>query len=193
MSSDHQAEPSEEVLSGHRPTARRNLFYPKREMESLLQGWGAFGLHQPAFDQFPFPVWSALVDRHTRNPAASALHRIDPMGAKRFRQELCAYLRTARAVKCDPEQIMSDWPGPKRDKWLLAARTGPAKLFDVDHLSSKSLLAFKGLPLCGIWQATPDRVKCRSYLANRSFMQIVDFKPARLKARCSRTREVHLA
>jgi len=106
MSSDHRTDLSEEVLSGHRPTARRNLFYPKREMESTLQGWGPFGLHQPAFDQFPFPVWSALVDRHSRNPAANALHHIDPMGSKRFREEICSYLRTARAVKCEPAQIM---------------------------------------------------------------------------------------
>jgi GntR family transcriptional regulator / MocR family aminotransferase len=106
MSSDHQTEPSEEVPSGHRPIARRNLFYPKRELESILHGWGSFGLHQPAIDQFPFPVWSALVERHSRNPAASALHRIDPMGSERFRQEICAYLRTARAVKCEPQQIM---------------------------------------------------------------------------------------
>jgi GntR family transcriptional regulator/MocR family aminotransferase len=106
MSSDHQTAPSEKVLSGHRPTARRTLVYPKREMGSILQGWGPFGLHQPAFDQFPFSVWSALVDRHSRNPALSALHHIDPMGSKRFRQNICTYLRTARAVKCEPEQIM---------------------------------------------------------------------------------------
>ncbi len=106
MSSGHQTGPFEEVLSGNRPTARRTLVYPKREMRSMLQGWGSFGLHQPAFDQFPFPVWSALVDRHSRNPALSALHNIDPMGSKRFRQHICAYLRTARSVKCEPEQIM---------------------------------------------------------------------------------------
>ena len=106
MSSEHQKASSEEFLSGDRPTARRNLVYPKREMEPILHGWGSFGLHQPAFDQFPFPVWSALVDRHSRNPALSALHHIDPMGSKRFRQGICGYLRTARAVKCDPEQIM---------------------------------------------------------------------------------------
>ena len=106
MSSDHQAEDCEEALSGHRPIARRNLLYPKREPQSILQGWGPFGLHQPAFDQFPFPAWAALVDRHSRNPAVSALHRIDPMGSMRFRQEICTYLRTARAVKCEPDQVM---------------------------------------------------------------------------------------
>ncbi len=106
MSSGHQITPSDEVLSGNRPTARRTLLYPKGEMRSILQGWGSFGLHQPAFDQFPFPVWSALVDRQSRNPAHNALHNIDPMGSKRFRQQICTYLRTARSVKCDLDQIM---------------------------------------------------------------------------------------
>jgi len=106
MSSDDPVEISEEVLSGHRPTARRTLLYPQRELQSILQGWGSFGLHQPAFDQFPFSTWAGLVDRHSRNPAVSALHRIDPMGSRRFRQEICAYLRTARAVKCEPDQVM---------------------------------------------------------------------------------------
>jgi len=106
ISSDHQLDQSEEVLSGHRPIARRNLVYPKREMTALLESCGSFGLHQPAFDQFPFAVWSALVDRHSRNPALSALRRIDPMGSSRFRRQICAYLRTARSVKCEPEQII---------------------------------------------------------------------------------------
>src|SRR5258708_23232355 len=39
ISSDHQTASSEEVLSGHRPTARRNLIYPKREFDSILPGW----------------------------------------------------------------------------------------------------------------------------------------------------------
>lgn len=106
ISSDLQMAQSEEVLSGHRPIARRNFVYPKREMTALLESWGSFGLHQPAFDQFPFAVWSALVDRHSRNPALGALRQIDPMGSSRFRRQVCAYLRTARSVKCEPEQIM---------------------------------------------------------------------------------------
>src|SRR5260370_16382141 len=48
MSSDHQTELSEEVLSGDRPIARRNLLYPKRELHPIMQGWGPFGLTQTA-------------------------------------------------------------------------------------------------------------------------------------------------
>jgi hypothetical protein len=48
--------------------------------------------------------------------------------------------------------IESNWLGRKRDKWILAARAGAGTLFDVHQGSSKSLLAFMGLLLCGIWQ-----------------------------------------
>ena len=92
--------------SKDRPISRRTALYPQLSKGLHLRGWGAFGPHQPAFDQFPFQIWSSLVARHSRNPHASAIHNINPLGSERFRDEICAYLRTARAVKCDPSQIM---------------------------------------------------------------------------------------
>jgi GntR family transcriptional regulator/MocR family aminotransferase len=106
MSSDRQAYGLEAALSGSRPVARRTMLYPRFAPEAHVRGWGAFGVHQPAFDQFPFQIWSSLVARHSRNPHASAFHNINPLGSERFREEICAYLRTSRAVKCDPAQIM---------------------------------------------------------------------------------------
>jgi GntR family transcriptional regulator / MocR family aminotransferase len=106
MSSERRAADPEHGPSGYRPVAKRNLLYPKFPRDSHLRNWGAFGLHQPAFDQFPFQIWSGLVNRHSRNPCSSSLQRIDPMGSPRFRQEICRYLRTARSAKCDPDQIM---------------------------------------------------------------------------------------
>ncbi len=96
----------EAAFSTNRPVSSRTALYPRFAQDSNLRGWGAFGVHQPAFDQFPFQVWSSLVARHSRNPHASAIHNINPLGSERFRDEICAYLRTARAVKCDPSQIM---------------------------------------------------------------------------------------
>ena len=92
--------------SSPRPVAKRVSRYPKFDTAALLRGWGPFGVHQPAFDQFPFSIWSSLVARHSRNPNASALHYISPQGSERFREEICAYLRTARAVQCEPDQIL---------------------------------------------------------------------------------------
>ncbi len=106
MSSEHLVENAAHGPSGDRPVAGRNLLYPKFPRDSVLRTWGAFGVHQAAFDQFPFRVWSELVTRHSRNPWSSSLQKIDPMGLPRFREEICHYLRTARSVKCEPEQIM---------------------------------------------------------------------------------------
>jgi GntR family transcriptional regulator/MocR family aminotransferase len=106
MSVDGSTRSSKSSLTGPRPVSRRSQLYPPYEGRSLVRGWGAFGVHQPAFDQFPFQTWSSLVTRHSRNPQASVVHHIDPFGSMRFRDAICGYLRTARAVKCDPAQIM---------------------------------------------------------------------------------------
>src|SRR6185437_10217544 len=106
MSSERYASGREAPLSGRRTVSRRATLYPHFERKAHLRVFGAFGVHQPAFDQFPFQIWSSLVARHSRNPHASAIHNINPLGSERFREEICAYLRTSRAVKCDPDQIM---------------------------------------------------------------------------------------
>ena len=92
--------------SGPRPVSRRSALYPPLPKMPFVRGWGSFGVHQPALDQFPFSVWSGLVARHSRNPHIGAIHRIDPRGAERFRGAVCDYLRTARGVHCSPDQIL---------------------------------------------------------------------------------------
>ncbi|MGA7524522.1 MAG: PLP-dependent aminotransferase family protein [Acidobacteriaceae bacterium] len=89
-----------------RPTSQRSLLYPACEPVPWRNGWGSFGVHQPALDQFPYEIWSRLVARHARDPRINVLHRIDPLGLPAFREVLCSYLRTSRAVRCDPGQIM---------------------------------------------------------------------------------------
>ena len=106
MSVEGNARPSALVPCGPRPIARRSSLLPTFEGSPSRLGWGAFGVHQPAFDQFPFEIWSSLVARHSRNPDARAVHHVDPLGSERFREEICSYLRTARAVLCEPSQIM---------------------------------------------------------------------------------------
>ena len=94
------------AASGSRPVARRASLFSNRENLPWVNGWGAFGVHQPALDQFPFRIWSNLVVRHCRNPRIDVLRRIDPLGSERLRDAVCAYLRTARCVRCEPEQVM---------------------------------------------------------------------------------------
>jgi GntR family transcriptional regulator/MocR family aminotransferase len=92
--------------SGRRPMSRHSALYPAFPYVPIMRGWGAFGVHQPAIDQFPFHVWSSLVARHSRNPHVNAIHHIDPRGSQRFRSAICDYLRSARGVHCSPEQIL---------------------------------------------------------------------------------------
>jgi GntR family transcriptional regulator / MocR family aminotransferase len=91
--------------SGPRPVARRSLLL-SHERPPWASGWGAFGVHQPAFECFPFQIWSSIITRHSRSPRLSSIHNIDPLGTETFREAICTYLRTARAVQCDPHQVM---------------------------------------------------------------------------------------
>jgi GntR family transcriptional regulator/MocR family aminotransferase len=92
--------------SGPRPIARRALLLTKFARPPWVGGWGAFSVHQPAFDRFPFPIWSNLITRHSKGPSLSAIHNTDPRGSESCREAICNYLRTARAVRCDPSQVM---------------------------------------------------------------------------------------
>ena len=68
--------------------------------------WGAFGVGQVALDQFPFHLWNNMVTRHCRSTTAKSLDYGNPMGLNALRDALALYLRTARGVRCEAEQIM---------------------------------------------------------------------------------------
>ncbi len=91
---------------GARPVSRRASLLPPYKTSPWLRGLGAFTVGQPAYEAFPFQTWSSLVMRHCRNPRASALHYGGPMGLEGLREAICTYLRTSRAVRCEPRQIM---------------------------------------------------------------------------------------
>ncbi len=92
--------------SGLRPVARRPAALLRSVPEPWLQGLGAFRVSEPALDHFPFTVWSRLVARHSRGASRRPLHYGSPLGDLPLRQALAGYLRTSRAVRCEPEQIM---------------------------------------------------------------------------------------
>jgi len=105
-----QSPPSAEFRDTARLTSRRSSLYPPYEPNPWRHGWGSFGVHQPALDEFPFEIWSKLVVRHSRvlhvhnGPGVHPLGH--PLGLDTFRDAVCSYLRTSRAVRCDPGQIM---------------------------------------------------------------------------------------
>jgi GntR family transcriptional regulator / MocR family aminotransferase len=105
---------SPEPRTGPIPTTRRTpgTLATHRKLPHSIEnapwrrGWGAFGVGQVAFDQFPFSVWNSLVTRHCRSSDTKYLDYGNPMGLKRLRAAIAAYLRTSRGVRCDADQIM---------------------------------------------------------------------------------------
>jgi GntR family transcriptional regulator/MocR family aminotransferase len=92
--------------SGPRPVSLRSSILPSQPRGPWLGGSGAFSVGQIAFDQFPLSVWSNLVMRHCRNMGARSFGYGDQMGSKVFRETIATYLRTARSLRCEAEQIM---------------------------------------------------------------------------------------
>lgn len=70
------------------------------------RGWGAFAVGQVAADHFPFREWNRLVARHCRSVGSKSLDYGHPLGLKVLREALASYLRAARGVRCEADQIM---------------------------------------------------------------------------------------
>jgi GntR family transcriptional regulator/MocR family aminotransferase len=92
--------------SGPRPVSRRSLVLPRFERAPWLHARGAFIVGQVAVDEFPLQVWSSLVARRGRNMNAKLFHYGDQMGSKALRETIASYLRTARSLHCQAEQVM---------------------------------------------------------------------------------------
>jgi GntR family transcriptional regulator / MocR family aminotransferase len=98
---------SVKVETGPRPVSARTAIVADLErVLPWLRREGAFAVGHPAFDYFPLHLWSGLIARHGRNAPPSSLHYGDPMGSKDLRETIATYLRTARAVRCEAQQIM---------------------------------------------------------------------------------------
>jgi len=97
---------SHKTTSGSRRMARASLALPPYRRDPWLRHYGPFSVSQPALDAFPLKVWANLVARHGRNPLARALEYGSPMGLMQLREVIAVYLRTSRAVRCEPGQIM---------------------------------------------------------------------------------------
>jgi GntR family transcriptional regulator/MocR family aminotransferase len=91
---------------GPRPVARQIASLPVTQYAQWWLRFGAFGVGQVAFDQFPIQAWSKLVARHSRDMQRRSFHYGDPMGSPALREAVAGYLRTSRSVRCEPEQVM---------------------------------------------------------------------------------------
>jgi GntR family transcriptional regulator/MocR family aminotransferase len=60
----------------------------------------------PALDHFPHELFARLIRRHAGELGEDLLAYGDPAGYAPLREAIAAYLRTARAVDCDAEQVI---------------------------------------------------------------------------------------
>jgi GntR family transcriptional regulator/MocR family aminotransferase len=61
---------------------------------------------RPAFDSFPYDIWRRCVTRHVRAGANTFDYSPDPAGVRVLREAIAAYLGRARAVHCDPDDVV---------------------------------------------------------------------------------------
>lgn len=89
-----------------RPLARRASTRFTSLKPSSVHGLGAFNVGEVAFDQFPLQIWSNLVARRARDLQPQSLQYGDPIGLPTLREEIANYLRMARSVRCEADQVM---------------------------------------------------------------------------------------
>jgi GntR family transcriptional regulator/MocR family aminotransferase len=68
----------------------------------------AFSYNRPAIDEFPFHIWTRLINKEYRQSPLS-LFRNNPQeraGYAPLREAIATHLRVARAVQCDAEQVI---------------------------------------------------------------------------------------
>jgi GntR family transcriptional regulator/MocR family aminotransferase len=65
-----------------------------------------FRYGRPSFADFPHPTWSRLMARRLRRASARELDYGPPEGEASLREALTEYLRRARALSCDPDQML---------------------------------------------------------------------------------------
>jgi len=71
-----------------------------------LYGTQPFTTGRVVLDQRTLQVWRRLTMRHLRQPDPALLGYADPRGSAALRQTVAAYLRAARAVRCEPDQVV---------------------------------------------------------------------------------------
>ncbi len=86
-------------VAGHRVRSR---VPPAREDGGLRP----FRVSLPALDQFPHDTWSGIVARHARRFDRAHMAYGDPAGLGVLRAAIAEHLRTARAVRCEAEQVL---------------------------------------------------------------------------------------
>jgi GntR family transcriptional regulator / MocR family aminotransferase len=89
-----------------RRISSRAAAMPRYERPVWAGSLGPFQIGQPDLHSFPMDIWSKLIARYSRRVQVKGLQYGDPMGLPELRETIAVYLRTARGVRCEADQIM---------------------------------------------------------------------------------------
>ncbi|WP_457588879.1 MocR-like pyridoxine biosynthesis transcription factor PdxR [Ensifer canadensis] len=109
----------------------------------------AFSPGMPAIDRFPFATWSKLLSEEWKNPGLAALTS-DPGGYWPLREHIATYVRGARGVTCEADQVII--VSGNREGTELAARVlldtgGSAIVEEPGYAGVRSALTSAGIHL----------------------------------------------
>jgi GntR family transcriptional regulator/MocR family aminotransferase len=104
----HHQSPSVRVRPHVSKLSRRGSLLAATPVSAAQKQAGSFDFDPclPALDSFPFKVWSRLSARRWRRPSRELLDYGEPAGYRPLREAIAAYLGLARAVRCEPEQVI---------------------------------------------------------------------------------------
>ncbi len=113
----------------------------------------AFLPNQPAYDQFPFNIWARLTSRRLRQPGIEMLNYGSPLGYPPLRRAIAAYLRDARGIKCDADQIVvvaGAQMALSLTAWILLNRGDAVLMEDPCYLTMREMLTGFGASIVNV-------------------------------------------
>ncbi len=108
---------------------------------------------QPAYDKFPFDSWSSILARHNRRPAYQLLSYGNAPGYPPLRRAIAAYLRHARGINCDEEQVIvvtGAQMAVSLSAWILLNPGDGVMIEDPGYIAMRDLLAGFGARLINV-------------------------------------------
>jgi GntR family transcriptional regulator / MocR family aminotransferase len=109
---DEALRPSRVARSAAKPARRIRLSAYASRLDRIRQlpvSSHALNLSNvsPDVSRFPFPLWRRLVSRHLKQARPEIFdHRAAPTGHVALREAIVGYLGRARAVRCEPDQVI---------------------------------------------------------------------------------------
>jgi GntR family transcriptional regulator/MocR family aminotransferase len=134
----------------------------------------------PAFDIFPFPAWTKIAMQVYRNMNQLQLGYDDAAGHWPLREAIAGYLRTARAVKCEADNILiitGSQQGLNLAAKVLMKPGDKAWIEDPGYHGARAALLIAGADLCPVPVGTmplPKRLQLLEWAKNHNMWILED-------------------